>query len=173
MKILGIDPGTGRVGWGVIESKKEKIKSQNFGIIETTPHAPIEERLEKIYQKISAIIDKEQPDIVAIEEIFFFKNQKTVISVSQSRGVIVLAAKTAGKKIYSYTPLQVKESVVGYGRAEKNQVQEMVKMILHLKEKPKPDDIADALAIAICCANSIKMQSILMENPKSEINYKS
>lgn len=164
MKILGIDPGTGRVGWGIIQIQNSNLKSQNFGIIETEPNSPIEGRLEKIYNQISGIIKKENPDIVAIEEIYFFKNQKTVIGVSQSRGVIVLACKKLKKKICAYTPLQVKEAVVGYGRAEKRQVQEMVKAILGLKEKPRPDDVADALAVAICCANSVKMEKLFQRS---------
>ncbi len=160
MKILGIDPGTATVGWGVIEADGRKIGTEiipkvlGAGIISTKSHLSDAERLEIIYDAISAIIKKERPDFVAVEQLFFFKNQKTVMTVSQSRGAILLAVKKSKIPLFEFTPLQVKQAVCGYGRADKNQIQEMVKKLLHLKEVPKPNDVADALAIALCCAQS-------------------
>jgi len=161
MKVLGIDPGTARVGWGAVEEKEGELISEKFGTIETSPKLKIEKRLEEIFHQISAIIKSENPDIVAVEEIFYCKNQKTVIAVSQARGVIILAAAMQGKEIHEHTPMQVKEAVVGYGKAEKKQVQEMVKAILGLESIPKLDDTADALAVAICCLNSAKLTNLI------------
>ena len=154
-KILGIDPGTATVGWGIIETNGRRIGAEivpkvvGCGIIKTKSSATDAERLEIIYDSISAIIKKERPDFVAVEQLFFFKNQKTVMTVSQSRGAILLAVKKSKTPLAEFTPLQVKQAVVGYGRAEKQQIQEMTKKLLHLKNIPKPDDAADALAIAI------------------------
>jgi len=162
MKILGIDPGTAIVGWGIIETDGRKIGTQvvpkvlGCGIITTKSGTPDADRLEIIFDSISAIIKKERPDFVAVEQLFFFKNQKTVMTVSQSRGAIILSIRKSRTPMFEFTPLQVKQAVCGYGRADKNQVQEMVKTLLHLKEIPKPDDAADALAIALCCAQSNK-----------------
>ena len=154
MVILGIDPGFAIVGWGVLECVKGKFRVLGFGSIQTKAGTPIEERLSQIYDGMNTIIDKYKPDTMAIEELFWNTNQKTGISVAEARGVILLAAHSKGLKIREYTPLQVKQAVVGFGRAEKNQVQQMVKNILGLSEIPKPDDTADALAIAICHAHS-------------------
>jgi crossover junction endodeoxyribonuclease RuvC len=161
MKVLGIDPGTARVGWGVVEEVNGNLKSEEFGTIETSAKRKLENRLEEIFHQVSDIIKKTSPDIVAIEEIFYCKNQKTVIAVSQARGVIILAAAMREIEISEHTPMQVKEAVVGYGRAEKNQVQEMVKAILKLETIPRLDDTADALAVAICCINSAKLTNLI------------
>ena len=155
MIILGIDPGTHRIGWGVINQDKENIKEVGYGCIDFKPAAGgALGNLSKIYKAMAEIIQKYRPTTVAVEKIFFFKNSKTVIEVSQARGVIVLAALDQGLEVKEFTPLQVKQAVSGYGRAEKRAVQKMVKLILGLKTEPKPDDAADALAIAICAAHT-------------------
>jgi crossover junction endodeoxyribonuclease RuvC len=153
MIILGIDPGLAIVGYGVIEFKNNRFKTIAYGSIETPAHTPVEERLKTIYEDLDTIIKMYRPDDIAIEELFFNTNQTTAITVAEARGVILLCAKQNGVRISEYTPLQVKQSVVGYGRAEKNQVIELVKVILKLNRAPKPDDTADALAIAICHAH--------------------
>ena len=153
MLILGIDPGTARIGIGLIRYENKKISLEGYGCIETKPDLSDEERLLRLYNELDKLIKKQKTDLVAIEKIFFFKNQKTVVGVSQARGVILLAAAKNKKKIMEFTPLQIKQALTGYGRAEKKQIQQMVKAFLGLKEIPKPDDAADALAAAICCAH--------------------
>ena len=157
MIILGIDPGFAIVGVGVIEYTGNKFKVIDYFAITTKAHTPIEERLKIIYDSMNETIEKYSPDFIAVEELFFNNNAKTAIQVGQARGVILLAGVNAGVPIYEYTPLQVKQSVVGYGRADKTQVQQMIKAILNLNKVPKPDDVADALAIAVCHAHSYKM----------------
>ena len=157
MKILGIDPGTATVGWAVIEEIRGKLTPLDYGHISTSKDKELAERLFEISNDITAIIQKHHPDEASVEELFFFKNVKTVMSVSQARGAILLTLQTQRVKIFEYTPLQVKQSLTGYGRAEKHQVQAMVKNILKLQEIPKPDDTADALALALCHSNSRKM----------------
>jgi crossover junction endodeoxyribonuclease RuvC len=155
MKILGIDPGVATTGYGVVEYDNNRLTAVDFGSIITSPKKQLPERLKEIYNSVSKLIRKHRPDEIAVEEIFFAKNMKTAISVSEARGVILLAAaKNRMDSVKEYTPMQVKMAVVGYGRAEKPQVQQMVKVLLALKEIPKPDDTADALAIAICHAHS-------------------
>jgi len=153
-KILGIDPGTAILGWGLIEKQGSKIIPLKYGCVETTSDQPMPERLAKIYKVLSDIIERERPDHVAVEEIFYFKNEKTIITVAQARGVAVVCAENHGLPVYEYTPLQVKQALTGYGRADKNQVQEMVKITCSLDHRPKPDDAADALAVAICHAQT-------------------
>lgn len=155
MIILGIDPGTARIGIGVIEKTKTDPRYIWHECVETEKHESLSNRLAIINEEISKIIDKFKPERVAVEELFFFKNAKTAISVGQARGAILLTIKQAGISLFEFTPLQVKQSVVGYGRAEKKQVQMMVKMILGMKEIPKPDDAADALALALCAERII------------------
>ena len=150
MVILGIDPGLAIVGWGVLECVKGKFRVMGYGSIQTKAGLPVEERIKQIYDSMHIIIDKYKPEVMAIEELFWNTNQKTGISVAEARGVILLAAHMKGLQINEYTPLQVKQAVVGYGRAEKKQVITMVTSILNLQKPPKPDDTADALAIAIC-----------------------
>jgi len=153
MIILGIDPGLATVGWGVIESIRGNKRAIAYGAILTPPHTDIEARLLMIQNDIEEIIKKYKPDEVAIEELFFNTNITTGIAVAEARGVILCTAHRLGVKISEYTPLQVKQAVVGYGKAEKKQVIAMVTSILKLKAPPKPDDTADAVAIAICHSN--------------------
>lgn len=154
MRILGIDPGIATVGFGVVESEKNRQRLVSCGCITTPANTPLSTRLDRIYNDLNELLDAFKPEAVAVEELFFNTNITTGISVAHGRGVILLALHRAGIPIFEYTPLQVKQAVVGYGRAEKNQVIDMVKRILGLKAPPKPDDAADALAIAICHARS-------------------
>jgi len=154
MAVLGIDPGYAIVGYGLVKKEGNSIKPLQYGVIRTAADIPIEQRLNEIYEDLTALIEAFKPESVAIEKLYFNTNEKTAINVSQARGVIILACTRAGIPIYEYTPLQVKMSVVGYGRAEKKQVQEMTRSILKLDKIPKPDDAADALAIAVCHAHT-------------------
>ena len=154
MVILGLDPGIAITGYGVIRSENNKLESVEFGCIKTMPGQEEAERLKILKTELSKIIKTYKPDIASIEKIFFTTNAKTVISVAQARGVALETLARRGIAIYEYTPLQVKQAVTSYGKADKLQVQKMVKLLLSLEEIPKPDDAADALAIAICCANS-------------------
>ncbi len=147
--ILGIDPGYAIVGWGVIEFSSNSFKPIAFGAVTTEAHTDFSERLNNIYDEITAIIKQFKPQAISIEKLYFQNNAKTAIDVAQARGVILLAAKQMGVNLYEYTPLQIKTVVTGYGKAKKLQVMEMTRRLLHLKEIPKPDDTADALAIAI------------------------
>lgn len=150
MRILGIDPGYAIVGYGVVDYNKNRFVTVGYGAITTKAHTPLEDRLLDIYNDTLTVIDKFKPDEISIEKLYFNTNSTTAISVAEARGVIILAAKQRGVKVNEYTPLQVKQAVTGYGRAEKHQVMEMVKNLLNLAKIPKPDDTADALAIAIC-----------------------
>lgn len=154
MIILGIDPGYAIVGFGVIEYKNNHFTVIDYGAVLTDAGTPFNIRLEKIYDGLCNIIERHKPEAMAIEKLFYNNNAKTVIDVSQARGVIMLAAQKNKVPAFEYTPLQVKQSVVGYGRAEKKQVQEMTRRILALEKVPKPDDTADALAMAICHAHA-------------------
>lgn len=154
MVILGIDPGYAIVGCGVIDYENNHFNVLDYGAITTPAGMPFGERLERIYDEATLLMKRHSPQAMAIEKLFFNSNAKTVIDVGQARGVLMLAARKCGLEVYEYTPLQVKQSVVGYGRAEKKQVQEMTRLILHLAEIPKPDDTADALAMAICHAHA-------------------
>lgn len=154
MIVLGIDPGYAIVGCGVVEYDGFNYKLVYYGAVTTEAHTPFNQRLELIYDGIKELIDRYHPDAVSMEKLFFNTNQKTAIDVAQARGVTVLAIEKSRIPIYEYTPLQVKQGMVGYGRAEKFQVQEMVRSTLGLKEIPKPDDAADALAMAICHCNA-------------------
>jgi crossover junction endodeoxyribonuclease RuvC len=160
MIILGIDPGTAITGFGVIAHEGNHLRRITYGVVRTEADLALASRLSRIYRQIQAIIQEYRPEVVAVEELFFNKNVRTALAVGQARGVILLAAETAGLETVEYTPLQVKQAVVGYGRAEKQQVQEMVRMLLCLPEIPKPDDAADALAIAICHAHSRKLSKV-------------
>ena len=161
MKILGIDPGTATVGWGMIEAKSGKPKAIAYGHIATDKSLPIQTRLQEIRDDLTTILKRYQPDRVAVESLFFFKNQKTVITVAEARGVILLTLADFGISIAEYTPLQVKQSLTNYGRAEKQQMQLMTQKLLGLKSIPKPDDAADALAIALCDLARYKQESLL------------
>lgn len=152
--ILGVDPGYAILGWGVIEYGASRYRLMGCGAVETDKDASWPERLKMIYAGLVGVIEEYRPEECAIEELFFNSNQKTAIKVGEARGVSVLACASAGLKVYEYTPLQVKQALTGYGRAEKHQIQEMVRQILGLERAPRPDDAADAVAIAICHANS-------------------
>ena len=154
MRILGIDPGYGITGFGLIEAHRGQFRLLNCGAITTPPNTDFSWRLEVIYNDMVELLRVAQPDVVAIEELFFGQNVTTGIGVAQSRGVILLAIHQAGLQVHSYKPMQVKQAVVGYGNATKHQVQDMTKRLLHLTAMPKPDDAADAIAIALCHARS-------------------
>lgn len=156
MKILGIDPGTGRVGWGIVSHEKGIDTFVDCGCFETKVNSELPERLLKIYEFLKNLIKIHQPNALAIESLFFEKNAKTAIDVAAARGVILLLGQQAGLAISQYTPLQVKSALTGYGKAEKTQVEFMVGKVLHLKEKIKPDDAADAVAIALTHAFRVR-----------------
>jgi len=156
---MGIDPGVARMGFGVINKisgskskNRNEIKCLDYGLIETSPNLPMAERLEILYNELNNLIRKHKPKILAVENIYFFKNFKTAMPVSQAKGVVLLAAAKKKIPVSEFTPLQVKMNITGYGRATKIQMQKMVQTILFLKEIPKPDDVADALGVAISCA---------------------
>ncbi len=149
-RILGIDPGFALLGFGVVEcSDSGSMSALDYGVIETTKDEKFCDRLQKIYLGVLSLIDKYKPDAMALEELFFFKNQKTIIPVAEARGVVILAGIERGLKMFEYTPLQIKQALTGNGRAEKKQIQFMVKSILGLDKTPKPDDAADAVAVAL------------------------
>lgn len=164
MRIMGIDPGYAIVGCGVIDRQGISYRLVDYGAIETPAGLQIEERLEMIYDQLTFAIRKYRPDAMAIEQLFFTSNQKTIIAVGEARGVILLCARQLQVPIFEYTPLQVKMSVVGYGRAEKRQVMDMTRRLLKLEAIPKPDDAADALAIAICHGNTSASSLARFEN---------
>ena len=152
MLILGIDPGYAIIGWGLIRFERGKYIPVDFGAITTNAGVPFNRRLEQIYDQLGELLDTHHPDAVAVEKLYFQTNAKTAIDVAQARGVTMLALQQHGMPVYEYTPLQVKSAVTGFGQAQKPQVMEMTKRLLRLKAVPKPDDTADALAIAICHA---------------------
>jgi len=158
IRILGIDPGFGRTGFGVIEKKTGDWELVDYGCVETSPKKDFVNRLEELSLELKKIIKKYQPTCVAVEDLFFYKNAKTVIKVAQARGVILLTAMQHNLPVYEFTPLQVKQGVTGYGRAEKGQLERMVKMIFNLKKPITPDDAADALAVALTCGASLKLK---------------
>jgi crossover junction endodeoxyribonuclease RuvC len=148
-KVLGIDPGTGRLGWAVVRGNRINQELEEYGCIETKKGLGSARRLELVYEGLESLIEKFKPDVSAVEELYFFKNQKTVIRVGEARGVAVVCLARNKIPVFDYTPLQIKQSVTGYGRADKKQVQLMVKNILKLKTIPRPDDAADAVAVAL------------------------
>jgi crossover junction endodeoxyribonuclease RuvC len=159
MRVMGVDPGSIKSGYGVVDAiGGQQLQALEFGVIRTPSKASLPERLLAINQRLRELIEKFQPNVVAIEDVFFAQNAKSALKLGQSRGAILLTVAQAGLEIAEYTPLEVKQSVVGYGRADKVQVQHMVKTLLSLQEIPRPDDAADALAIAICHHHSAKMR---------------
>ena len=166
MRILGIDPGIATIGFGVLDSEKNNHTLINCGVISTPAHTSLSSRLEQIYDDMLQLLNLFKPDAVSIEELFFNTNITTGIAVAHGRGVILLACQKAGVRVYEYTPLQVKQAVVGYGRAEKKQVMDMVKRICRLPAPPKPDDAADAVALALCHARSTT--SLLFKGERDE-----
>jgi len=155
MIILGIDPGTATTGFGVIEKTKKKTRVIDYGCIKTRSDLGAGERLKIINNELNKLIKKHRPKILAVENVYFFKNLKTAMPVSQAKGVVLLTAAKKKIPVYEFTPLQMKMAIVGYGKAEKKQVQEMLKILLNMKETPKQDDAADALGIALCCSKLI------------------
>lgn len=149
MRIIGIDPGTGILGFGVIDIVSGKPKLVTAGVIKTPAHTPLDERLEEIFDGLTEIIAETTPSVMSIEKLFFARNVNTAMSVAHARGVAMLTARKAGLDLAEYTPMQIKQTLTGYGKADKKQVQEMVRLQLNLKEIPKPDDAADALGAAI------------------------
>ncbi len=160
MRILGIDPGTATTGYGIVEQQAGRAALVDYGTIITVANLDMPQRLTKINQELNRLLDEFRPDVVAVEEIFFHKNAKTIVTVAQARGVVLMTIAAAGVQVAEYTPLQVKQAVVGYGQADKRQVQLMVQKLLSMKDLPRPDDAADALAVAICHLHSYKIQEL-------------
>lgn len=172
MRILGIDPGYAIVGWGVLEFDNMRFKVMKYGAVTTSTDTPFDKRLCEIFDDMCSVLDMFKPDCMSIEKLYFNTNITTGIDVAHARGVIMLAAAQRKVPIYEYTPLQVKSAVTGYGRAEKHQVQEMTKTILGLKAIPKPDDTADALALAICHGHTggSRLSEIMRSNEVTQLN---
>ena len=166
MRILGIDPGYGITGFGLVDAQRGQFRLMNCGVITTPPNSDFSWRLEVIYNDMTELLRVTKPDVIAIEELFFGQNVTTGINVAQSRGVILLAIRQAGIPYFEYKPMQVKQAVVGYGGASKHQVQDMTKRLLHLTENPKPDDAADAIAIAVCHGRSATSLLAMAQNQK-------
>ena len=154
MVILGVDPGLATVGWGLVDYSASRFRALSYGALITRPGVPVEKRLALIYDGLSELLEQHAPDALSVEELFFYNNITTGIVVAEARGVILLCAQRHGVPVFEYTPMQVKQSVTGYGKADKKQVIAMVTALLGLKEPPKPDDTADALAMAICHAHT-------------------
>ncbi len=163
MRILGIDPGFATLGYGIIELNGSRFQTIQYGAITTPAKTKMPERLKMIYSELTELIIKYEPQEASIEELFFNKNTKTALLVGQARGAVLVACANKNLHVFEYTPLQIKQALVGYGRAEKKQIQVMVKNILNLKDIPKPDDTADALAAAVCHANSRNYQKLCLE----------
>lgn len=157
MRIIGIDPGTGILGFGVVDAHHGKVKMVTAGVVTTPAHTPLDVRLEDIFDSLTDIINETKPEVMSIEKLFFGQNVTTAMSVSHARGVAMLAGRKGGMPIAEYTPMQIKQTLTGYGKADKKQVQEMVRIQLGLQEVPKPDDCADALAAAITHSLMVRM----------------
>jgi crossover junction endodeoxyribonuclease RuvC len=163
MLVLGIDPGTAITGYGLVSKEADALILVDYGTVNTSQQMPLPQRLHAIHCELGEIISRHQPTAVAVEKLFFSKNVRTALSVGQARGVALLAVADAELPLYEYTPLQVKQSVVGYGRATKEQIQQLVKMLCGLDFVPQPDDAADAIAVAICHIHSARLEAILAE----------
>lgn len=163
MKILGIDPGYAIVGYGLIAHNNARFTPLDCGVLTTPQEMPFPKRLKTLYDAASLLIAQHKPDVLAIETLFFNTNVTTAIAVGHARGVLILAAENASVPVFEYTPLQIKQAITGYGRADKQQMQQMVKMLLGLAAVPKPDDAADALAVAICHGQSYKLNQKIGE----------
>ncbi len=161
MLILGVDPGTAITGYGLVREVEGELIVVEYGAITTPAHLAPAERLRQIYQKLSAIIARYSPAAAAVEKLFFSRNVRTAMAVGQARGVALLAAANAGLPVYEYTPLEVKQAIAGYGGASKEQVQQMVQLLLRLEEVPQPDDAADAIAVAVCHLHSFRLVDLL------------
>lgn len=161
MRVLGIDPGTAITGYAVVEEERGELRLVTLGVINTPAQTPLPQRLQQIYTGIQDVIRAHTPAAAAVEELFFSRNARTAMSVGHARGVVLLALVDAGLPIAEYTPMQIKQAVTGYGSADKHQVQEMVRMLLTLREAPRPDDAADAAAVAICYLHRVKLDGLL------------
>lgn len=161
MLVLGIDPGTAITGYGLVREGKERLSLVAFGVVTTPSDQPLPERLQAIHRGLTAVIHEHKPDAAAIEELFFSRNVRTALSVGHARGVVLLALADTGVPIYEYKPLEVKQAITGYGGADKQQVQEMVRMLLNLEHTPQPDDAADAVAVAVCHIHSARMAALI------------
>ena len=159
MKVLGIDPGSETLGWGVVEGENLKYKLVDFGIVKSSPREKFSKRLLKIFQGVSAVIENYRPDVLSIEEAFYSVNVNVAMKLGQVRGAVIVLGELSGLEIAEYSPRLVKQTVVGYGNAEKHQVQEMVRLLLRLQKAPEPHDASDALAIAICHFHHAGMQN--------------
>jgi len=166
MRVLGLDPGLATTGWGAVEEQSGKLALADFGVITTAPGQPLAKRLQSLYLELTAVIALQRPDVAAVEELFFSRNVRTAFAVGQARGVALLALADAGLAVHEYTPLQVKQAVVGYGQATKHQVQQMVRMLLNLSEAPQPDDAADAVAVAICHLHGARFQALIAQEER-------
>jgi crossover junction endodeoxyribonuclease RuvC len=167
MLVLGIDPGTATTGWGIVERDGDSLTLLDYGTVTTSQGAPLPERLQVIYQELGQIIEQHSPDAAAVEKLFFSKNVRTALAVGQARGVALLAIADAGLPLHEYTPLEVKQSVSGYGRASKEQVQKLVQILLGLDFLPEPDDAADAIAVAICHIHSARLQAMVADQDRA------
>ena len=163
MLVLGIDPGTAITGYGVVHEQDDGLSLVACGVVTTSPSEPLPERLQAIYRGLSEVIHRWQPEEAAVEELFFSRNVRTALSVGQARGVALLALVDAGLPIYEYKPLEIKQAVAGYGGADKQQVQEMVRMLLNLDRVPQPDDAAAAVAVAVCHIHSARMAALIAD----------
>lgn len=163
MRVLGIDPGTAITGYGVVEEVQGELEPLAFGVIKTPADQPLPRRLQLIYRAISDLAEEWKPTAAAVEELFFSRNVRTAMSVGQARGVALLALADAGLDVAEYTPLAIKQAVTGYGNADKAQIQEMVRLLLRLEKVPRPDDAADALAVAICHLHSARLAALSWE----------
>jgi crossover junction endodeoxyribonuclease RuvC len=168
MRILGIDPGSGSTGYGIIETDGFELRAVLYGAVKTNTRLPFHERLLKIHHDLSDVLKNEKADVMAIEEVFYATNVQSALRLGHARGVALLVAAQQGLDVFEYSPLEVKSAVVGYGRAEKSQIQTMVQLLLHLTEIPSPNDASDALAIAICHANRSSRQSAVSSQQSAE-----
>jgi len=166
MRVLGLDPGLASTGWGMVEEKAGELTLGDYGVVTTAPGPPLAQRLQSLYQELTAMILLQQPDVAAVEELFFSRNARTAFAVGQARGVTLLALADAGLLVHEYTPLQVKQAVVGYGRATKRQVQQMLRMLLGLSAIPQPDDAADAVAVAICYLHAARFEALTAQEQR-------
>jgi crossover junction endodeoxyribonuclease RuvC len=160
MRVLGVDPGTATTGYGVVEEAEEGLRALAYGVVTTSAGQPLPERLQTIYRELARLVREWEPDAAAVEELYFSVNVRTAMSVGQARGVVLLALADAGLTVAEYSPLAVKQALTGYGRADKRQMQGMVRMLLGLPEVPRPDDAADALAVAVCHLHSARMRAL-------------
>lgn len=158
MRVLGVDPGTATTGYGLVEEDAEGLRALAFGVISTPPEQALPQRLQTIYRELVALARQWQPEAAAVEELFFSSNARTAMSVGQARGVALLALADAGLEVAEYSPLAVKQALTGYGKADKRQMQEMTRLLLGLAEIPRPDDAADALAVAVCHLHSARLR---------------